>query len=163
MFKLLMKQIGFVTVNEAEEYDSTLIYKVGEKSYSRKIVDYFIDDGISFRDRYEGDFTLDGINAEEIKIINFNEKLILDFDERRKKKKYIDRIELMMFLYADIVENRRRMNTDLFEDLITRFKMATSYNPRTIEKDIDAVIDFMKTDVWVDLYGKTYDDFTLTN
>jgi len=130
VFKFLMKKIGFVSVNEAEEYDSTLIYKVGEKSYSRKIVDYFIDDGMTFRDRYEGDFTLDGLGAKNIKIIDFNEKLIFDFDVEKKKKNYIDKIELMMFLYADIVENKEKVSDILFEDLITRFKMATSYNPR---------------------------------
>ena len=119
--------------------------------------------GISFRDRYEGDFTLDGINAEDIKIIDFKGSPLLDIDDSINEKKHVDRIELMMFLYADIVENKEKVSDILFEDLITRFKMATSYNPRRIEKDIDAVIDFMKTDVWVDLYGKTYDDFTLTN
>ena len=158
-----MKKIGFVSVDEAEEYDSILIYEVDEKSYSRKIVDYFNDDRMTFRDRYEGNFTLDGLGAKNIKIIDFNEKLIFDFDVKKKKKNYIDKIELMMFLYANIVENKEKVSDILFEDLITRFKMATSYNPRRTEKDIYAVIDFMKTTIWVDLYGETYDDFTITN
>jgi hypothetical protein len=37
--------------------------------------------------------------------------------------------------------------------------MATSYNSKRTIEDIDSVIGFMKNEIWVDLYGKSYDDF----
>jgi len=159
MLSWLMNKMGFISISEAEEYDSTLIYTVNKKLYSRKIVDYFNDDGIAFRDRNEGMFTLDSINAEEIKVIDFNGHVVLDFDDSINEKKHVDRIELMMFLYADIVENKAKVSDALFQDLVTKFKMATSYNSKRTIEDIETAIAFMKNEIWVDLYGKTYDEF----
>ena len=159
MLSWLMKKIGFISISEAEKYDSVLIYKIDGKVFSRKIVDYFNDDGIAFRDRNESSFTLDDINAEEIKIIDFNGNVVLDVDDRINEKQYVDRIELMIFLYADIVENKAKVSDILLKDLITKFKMATSYNSKRTIEDIETAIAFMKSKIWVDLYGKTYDEF----
>ena len=84
-------------------------------------------------------------------------------DEVKKHKKHIDRIEFMMYLYADIVENKEKVSDDLFQDLVTKFKMSTSYNSERTIENIETTITFMKNEIWVDLYGKAYDDFTKDN
>ena len=84
-------------------------------------------------------------------------------DEVKKHKKHIGRIEFMMYLYADIVENKEKVSDDLFQDLVTKFKMSTSYNSKRTIENIETTITFMKNEIWVDLYGKAYDDFTKDN
>jgi hypothetical protein len=159
MLSWLMMKIGFISISEAEKYDSTLVYKIDGKPYSRKIVDYFNDDGIAFRDRQGEMFTLDNINAEDVKIIKYDGQIVFSVEDAKTKMEHINKLELMVFLYADIVQNRPKINNYLFKNLVTKFKMATSYNSKRTIEDIDSVIGFMKNEIWVDLYGKSYDDF----
>ena len=81
MLSWLMNKIGFVSISEAEEYDFILVYKKDGKVSRRKIVDYFNDDGIAFRDRNGEIFTLDNINTEDIKIFKYDGQIVFSQDE----------------------------------------------------------------------------------
>ena len=71
-----MKKLGYVSLSEAEEYDYTLIYKIGDKTYSKKIVDYFQDDGIAFKGRDGRRFTLDDKEATDIQIVKYDGQFV---------------------------------------------------------------------------------------
>ena len=155
----IMNKIGYVSTYEAEKFDFILTYKVNNKWYRRKIVDYFNDDGMAFVSRTGEFFTLDDENIQDIKVMKYNYQVIRNHDAYRMTLKHTDKLELMIYLYADIVENRPKIDDYLYKDVVTKFKMATSYNPKRNDEDIDNAIEFMKNDVWVDLYDKAYDDF----
>ena len=72
MIKKLIRKMGYISLSEAEEYDYTLLYSIGDTTYNRKIIDYFQDDGLAFRDRYSGRFTLDETGAKDIRILKYN-------------------------------------------------------------------------------------------
>lgn len=154
-----MNKIGFISQDEAEKYDFTLVYQLDGKIHNEKIVDYFNDDGIVIISRKKGIFALDNIGAKYVKIFKYSGEIVYSEEDAKSKMEYIDKLELMIYLYADIVENRQRVDDNLFIDVVTKFKMATFYNPMSRKEDIDSVIEFMKNDVWTNLHGRTYDDY----
>ena len=88
MLSWLIHKIGFISISEAEEYDSVLVYKIDGKVSSRKIVDYFNDDGIVFRDRKGGMFTLDNINAEDVKIVKYDGQIVFSVEDDKSKMEH---------------------------------------------------------------------------
>ncbi len=163
MLSWLFKKIGFISSKEAEKYDLTLVYKLDGKINNEKISDYFYDDGLVVTSREKGIFALDNIGAEDIKIFKYDGSIVYSEDDYNWKMDYTDKLEFRIDLYADIMTNRQNLDVLLLRDVVDKFRMATAYNPMRNMKDIETVIAFMKNEIWIDLYGKVYDDYENVN
>lgn len=70
-----------------------------------------------------------------------------------------EKLDFVLYLYVDIVQNRKKLTDDLFIELTDKIRRITPYHQDRKVEEVDDVISYMKNKIWVDLYGKTYDEF----
>lgn len=66
----------------------------------------------------------------------------------------------ILYLFTDIVQNRKRLSKAVFDEVVARVKGVTKYSMHHSVKDVDDVIFWLENDIWKKLYDKKYGHFT---
>lgn len=70
-----------------------------------------------------------------------------------------DRLEHLLFLFADVVENINKIDKKNLTIMMEKIRKATKYNKEYDSNNIEDAISYLENEIWNNLYGKNYNSF----